>query len=263
VLTPVSVVCWKWAPRAGYRSTYGPETVNTLRAMVRRWYPYPHRFICVTDDAVGIDSDIEIIPAWNDYADVPSPHGGKNPSCYRRLRLFHPEAAQWFGERYVSLDLDVVITGDLTSLWHRPEPAVFWGDTNPQPRSHYNGSMMLLSAGARPQVWSDFDPMTSPQKSLAARAWGSDQGWISYTLGGGEAKWKRKDGVYSFRNDLKSSPGLLPDNARVVVFHGRVDPWSDEAQRIPWVKEHYRCDSITQPSPANARQSGDAIRVSA
>lgn len=125
----LSVVCWKWPPQPGYRSSYSGQTVNILRAMVRRWYPHPHRFICVTDETKGIDPDIEIRPAWNDYARVQSPHGGKNPSCYRRLRLFHPDAAEWFGERYVSLDLDVVITGDLAPLWNRTEDVVFWGDT--------------------------------------------------------------------------------------------------------------------------------------
>lgn len=236
----ISVVCWRWKPRPGYRSTYSPDTVNALRAMVERHYPGPHRFICVTDDWAGIDPRVEIIPSWNDYASVPSPHGGKNPSCYRRLRLFHPDAGEWFGARYVSLDLDVVLVDDVSPLWDRPEPIVFWGDTNPQPGSHYNGSMILMSAGARPQVWTDFDPVTSPQKSLAARCWGSDQGWISYRLGPGEAKWTKQDGVYSYRNHVQKRRGRLPSNARIVVFHGAVDPWSREAQALPWVNEHWR-----------------------
>src|SRR6185369_10690146 len=69
----LSVVCWKWKPSNGYRSAFGPETVNVLRAMVRRHYQKPHRFICVTDDSRGIDPGIEIIPLWDDYAAVPSP----------------------------------------------------------------------------------------------------------------------------------------------------------------------------------------------
>jgi hypothetical protein len=239
----LTVVTWKWKPQPGYRSSYPPSTVNTLAAMIRRHYPHPHRMVCVTDDPAGIDPRVEILPAWDDFANIPSPHGGKNPSCYRRLRLFHPDAAQWFGERYVSLDLDVVITGDLTPLWHRPEPIVFWGDTNPLPGSHYNGSMMLMTAGSRPQVWTDFDPAKSPQLSLKARCFGSDQGWISYRLGKGEAKWTRADGVYSFRNELQKTK-QLPANARIVVFHGRIDPWSAEAQHgWPWVREHYRSDA--------------------
>lgn len=234
-----SVITWKWTPRAGYRSSYGPETVNTLAAMVRRHFSQPVRFICVTDDAKGIDPRVEVIPAFDDFKDVPSPHGGKNPSCYRRLRMFHPDAAQWFGQRFVSLDLDVVITNDLTPLWHRDEDIVLWGDTNPQPGSHYNGSMILLTAGARPFLWTDFNPAISPAQTLKAKAWGSDQGWLSYRLGGGEAKWSKADGVYSFRNHMRTNPKHLPDNARLVVFHGEQDPWKAQAQALPWVQKHY------------------------
>lgn len=235
-----AVVTWRWAPAAGYRSTFLPETVNVLRRMVARNYPRPHRFLCVTDDPDGLDPEVEIVPAWNDYAHVLSPTGApRNPSCYRRLRMFHPEIGRVFGDRFVSLDLDMVITGDLRPLWDRPEDIVLYGDTNP--RTYYNGSMILLRAGARPQVWTEFDPVVSPQQSKAAGHHGSDQGWISYRLGPGEAKWSQADGVYSYRNDLApNGASRLPADARLIVFHGNVDPWAPSGQRLPWVVEHYR-----------------------
>ena len=59
-------------------------------------------------------------------------------------------------------------------------------------------------------------------------------------FGVGEARWKRSDGVYSFRNDIQSDLRRLPHDARVVFFHGSVDPWSPYAQlNCPWVREHY------------------------
>ncbi len=238
-----SVVCYKWTPVLGYRSTFNATAVNTLKAMVRRHYLRPVRFLCVTDDPAGLDPDIEALPLWNDYATLPSPHGGKNPSCYRRLRAFSPEIAAIYGPRFVSIDLDCVITGDLRPLWDRPEDFVSWGDTNPQPGSHYNGSMLLMTAGARRQVWDRFDPKLSPQQAKRAGCWGSDQGWISYCLGPGEAKWTKADGVYSYRNDLRDRQ-VLPENARVVFFHGRVDPWSDAARNIPWVRQHWRQEAV-------------------
>jgi hypothetical protein len=235
----LSVVTWKWRPQPGYHSSFEPECVNTLARMVARHYPHPHRFVCVTDDPVGIDSGIEIVKLWNDFANVPSPHGRNKPSCYRRLRLFHPDAGQWFGDRYVSLDLDCVITGDLTPLWNRPEDVVFWGDTNR--RTFYNGSMMLLKAGSRPQVWTDFNPQVSPRQAMTSGQFGSDQGWISYRLGKGEARWTAADGVYSYRNQIQPNGRHLPGNARVVMFHGRFDPWVEAVQaRHPWIRQHYR-----------------------
>jgi hypothetical protein len=157
------------------------------------------------------------------------------------LRLFHPDAAQWFGERFVSLDLDVVLTGDLRPLWDREEDFVAWGDTNPQPGSHYNGSMMLLRANTRTHVWTDFDPETSPQKAKAARCFGSDQGWISYRLGPGEAKWGTADGVYSYRNHIAEHQQKLPEGAKAVIFHGHLDPWSRYVQKnCPWARKHWQ-----------------------
>lgn len=233
----LSVVSWKWRPLPGYRSAFAATHVNVLRRMVARHYPTPHRFLCVTDDAAGLDPEVEVVPLWPDFADVPSPWGPRQPSCYRRLRAFAPDIASVFGDRFVSLDLDVVVTGDLAPLWDRPEDFVIWGDTNP--RTRYNGSMFLLRAGARPEVWSRFHPARSPQQAKAAGQFGSDQGWISYVLGPKEARWTAKDGVYSYRNEIVPKSGALPSNARIVIFHGAVDPWSKDAWRLPWVRAHW------------------------
>ena len=238
-MTPLSVVCWRWAPRPGYHSLFAPRTVNVLRQMVARHYPDPHRFICVTDDPVGIDPEVTIVPAWNDFAAVPSPHHGANkPSCYRRLRAFAPDIAGVLGPRFVSLDLDCVIVGDLRPVWQRPEPFVIWGHTHR--RTAYNGSMLLLTAGARRQVWDRFDPVTSPALAHAAGNFGSDQAWISHCLGPAEPMWTTADGVYSYRLDIQRAGGRLPVNARIVFFHGPVDPWSPDAGRLRWVREHYQ-----------------------
>lgn len=234
----MNVVCFKWTPPRAYRSQFAAEHVNTLYRMVRRHYAGLESFLCVTDCAEGLEPGVEAVPLWPDFATVPSPHGGHNPSCYRRLKLFDPAIASVLGRRFVSLDLDTVILRDLTPLWERPEDVVFWGDTNP--RTHYNGSMMLLTAGARPQVWTDFDPAVSPRTAMSVGCFGSDQGWISYRLGKGEARWTREDGVYSFRNDLATNMRRVPANARVIFFHGNQDPWSPYIQtNCPWVITHW------------------------
>ena len=107
-MTP-NVVCFKWAPPQGYRSTFTSATVNTLRAMVARHFHVEHRFLCVTDDATGLDPAIEVVPLWDDFAQVRNPHGGHQPSCYRRLKVFARDIATILGDRFVCLDLDTVI----------------------------------------------------------------------------------------------------------------------------------------------------------
>lgn len=236
---PLTFLTFKWKGPAAYRSKFEGHHVDTLRRMVRRNYALPHRFVCVTDDPAGItEPDIELFELWGDFGTVQNPSGRQNPSCYRRLRVFARNAGEWLGPRFVCLDLDTVITGDLTPLFAGGEDFKIW-------RSHtsgnpYNGSLWMLKAGSRPRVWEDFDQDTSPMATKRALLFGSDQAWIAYCLGDQEATWDARDGVLSYRNDIAPRGGRLPSAARVVFFHGRVDPWSPEAQRLPWVREHYR-----------------------
>lgn len=235
-MLPDSFVCWKWR-NPGYRSTFGPETVNTLRRMIARWYRRPHEFICVTDDVRGLDSGIRCIPDRADWRDLPSPYGLRGPSCYRRLRAFHPDAARDFGHRFVSLDLDVVVLRELEPLVDRDEDFVGWQD--PHHPKQFCGSIFMLTAGSRPDVWNRFDPKSSPRLAAAAGYRGSDQGWVSYCLAG-EAKWGRPAGIASFRRDLRDGALLPHVDDRLVVFHGRHDPWAPHCQSIPWIAENYR-----------------------
>lgn len=235
----LSVVCFKWgAP--GYRSKFEAIHVNTLHRMVRRWYPHPFRFICVTDDPRGISTDVECAPLWSDHRELRNPTWpGHAPNCYPRLRTFSKEFEQIAGKRFVCIDLDVVITGDLTPLWNRSEDFVIYASA--RANNHYNGSMWLMTAGCRSQVWEDFDPVESPKLANRAGCMGSDQGWIQYRLGKGEAIWTVKDGIYAYRTDLKFSQGSLPKDARIVVFHGLPKPWEHQARRrSPWISQYYR-----------------------
>jgi hypothetical protein len=234
----LEVVTFLWRPPPGYRSKFRGAHVDVLAAMVRRHYAGEVRINCVTDDASGIhDPAVRVFELWPDLSDVPNPSGIKNPSCYRRLRLFAENVADWLGPKFVCLDLDCVIVGDVTPLWDRDDEFVIWqSSTSGNP---YNGSMFLLRAGARAAVWNSFDPYFSPRETRKAGFYGSDQAWIALALGRHERTWGTADGVYSFRSHLKDRP-YLPSNARIVFFHGKGDPWDPELQRIPWIREKWK-----------------------
>lgn len=213
-----------------------------MAAMVARNLKVPHRLVCITDDDRGLDSSVIAVPLWDDHALVANPTYGHGPRCYRRLRAFSPEARQLIGPRFVSIDLDCVITGDVTALWDRPQDDfVIWGGQMSRRMGHwYNCSMWLLEAGARPEVWDLFDPLTSPREAYEAGRRGSDQGWVMHVLGWGEAVWGRGDGVYSFRRHILTlNPRRLPINARVVIFNGQHNPWTPEVRALPWVERHW------------------------
>jgi hypothetical protein len=244
-MRPESVVCWLWQPAAGYRTAFTATHVNTLRRMVARHYRVPHRFVCLTDDPRGLDDGIEVLPLWADWATVASPHGAQHPSCYRRLKAFAPEMRA-LGARFVSLDLDCVVTGDLTALWDREEEFVIWRPTYRRrglngPKTRFNGSMWLLTAGSRPEVWTRFRGAASAAEAYRRGYHGSDQGWLQYVLGTGVPGWSEVDGVYSYKfHLLDQHAGELPAHTRIVFFHGKPDCWDAEPQRRAWVQTHYR-----------------------
>lgn len=234
----LTFVTFRWQPVKGYRSTFGPETVYALREMIQRWYTKPFRFVCVTDRPQELPG-MEAIQLWEDCSRIPSPIGHSYPSCYRRLKVFAPDAGEIFGERLVSMDLDTVIVGDITPLFDRPEDFVIWGESDFPHTTPYCGSLWMLKTGTRPQVWTDFDEQTSPRLAWKAGCRGSDQGWLAYILGKKEAVWTRKDGVYSYRKHIAKGGNMLPKDARIVSFHGKEDPWNHRMQRLPWVRAHY------------------------
>jgi hypothetical protein len=237
---PLTFVCWKWRPPAtGYRSKFNHAAVNVLYSMLQRHYLKPFDLVCVTDDPLGIDPKIRTLKLWSDYATIPSPHGPGNPSCYRRLKMFSRSAGELFGPRICSIDLDVVICREITALFDTDLDFKMYGDT--AIGTPYNGSLIYHRAGARPQLWEKFDPLTSPALGLKLKYIGSDQAWIGACLGPNEAKFTKADGVYSYRNEIAPRGGTLPPTAKIVIMHGHTDPWDPHVQRKhKWIAEHYR-----------------------
>lgn len=247
----ISIVVWKWKGNTmGHtRPDYGPKHVNRLRAMVERNLRLPHEVVCVTDDPAGIDSRVRIVPLWSELRQ----HG----RCFVRLKAFARDMHKVLGARFLSLDLDTVITGDITPLVERPESFVIWAD--PSRLLPYCGSMWMLSAGAHPEVYEKFDYAVWQTLKPRNNWHGSDQAWMAHMLPGA-ATWTRADGVYSFRMDILKARagdmlgkrqrrririlgGPLPSDARIVHFHGIYDP-SQRFLRdtIPWIDQHWRAE---------------------
>ena len=154
----------------------------------------------------------------------------------------------------MSLDLDTVITGDLAPLFDRSEEFVIWNETDWPETQHYNASIWLHTPGTRPQIWETFkaNPMRASREAYRAGGRGGDQAWISHVLGPGEAVFTPEQGVLSYRRHIEANGGRLPAHARIVNFHGIVDPWSAPAQALPWVREHY---GVVELPPSTRRST--------
>jgi hypothetical protein len=213
------------------RTVYTARHVNIWASMVSRNLAMPHKLACVTNMSEGIDPRVRIITPPGDFEGVQTARWANGrPSCYRRLAMFRRDAASIFGDRFVSMDLDVVVGGQLDPLFDRDDDLViFKGTASNRP---YNGSMILLRAGCRPQVYEQF----SEAGAIAAgeKFTGSDQAWLAHILGDGEATWDEVDGVcwYRPRKSWRPAPRLL-------FFPGSLKPWT-VAPMDGFVRANYR-----------------------
>lgn len=209
----LTVLTWLWAQPGG-RSTFTVEHVAIWAAMVRRHLHIPHRLACVTDFE-GLPSHIERIAPPREFENVRIPTwGDERPQCLRRISMFSPYAAATFGERFLCMDLDVVICGDISPMIDGSEFRIAKGTAPERP---YNGSMMLIEAGKRSQVYSQFTPENAAK---AGRQFvGSDQAWIARCLGPHEAVWDQGDGLCWYGGGKVEDP-------RIMFFPGFVKPWT-------------------------------------
>ncbi len=255
----LNIVTWKWKqppnpPRNKRKPCeFSAKHVNTLYNMVSRHLHIPFNFICITDDPEGINPDIKIIPIWKDYLDV---HG-----CYVRLKAFSDEAKHFLGSKFVSFDLDCVITNNITPLLDRDEDFMIWEDREKR-RTPYCGSLWMHKPGTHTHIWNNFDINQSMKKTREAGfVTGTDQAYLSYKFYSNVATWTKEDGIYNFkihimkkqvyrrtRRDVRYKKefvelhdGQLPEDARIVFFNGtNVDPSLPSLQeKYPWIKEHW------------------------
>ena len=225
------ICTWIWGDK------YDDSYVQKLSDGVHRNLTEGHRFICFTDRERKLNAGIEQWPIKvEDY------HLTQVKGCFVRLRLFDPEFQATLGvkpgDRIVNLDIDMVVTGELDGIFNRPEPFVIFGGANAVNPCPYNGSVFMLRAGYRPDVWSDFS--LDAASKIRKHEFPDDQGWFWEKLPDA-AVWKAgaESGVYGFEK-----PGWppkttnLPVGAKLVAFFGWRDP--SKFEHLGWVKDNWR-----------------------
>jgi hypothetical protein len=214
----ITVLTWLWK-QPKMRTVYAAKHVNIWADMVSRNLAMPHEVACVTNMPEGIDPRVRIITPPGEFEDMQTPSWTNGrPSCFRRLAMFRRDAADIFGERFVCMDLDVVVGRALDPLFDREDDLVLFNGT--RPGRPYNGSMMLIRAGCRPQVYEDF---TEAGAIAAGEHFvGSDQAWLAHILGGNESVWSEVDGVFWYGSRYLS----LRPTPRLLFFPGGIKPWT-------------------------------------
>lgn len=232
----LTVVTWLWT---GPSRDFNAKQVRRLAHCVRKHLTVPHRFVCITTDHTIGDS-VETFKT--PYAAVElsrhaTPEGAGFPSCYRRLWLFSEEA-RMLGDRFLMLDLDVVVVGNIDHIAKMEGSFVGWvpSESTWHGKNRFGGGMYLLTAGAHPDVYTDFDGPKSIAAARAAGYRGSDQAWINYKLYGKHPSFSHEAGVVMSR-ELKPPRYELPPDTCVVQFSGRIKPWHVNVSGVQWLKD--------------------------
>lgn len=206
----LSVVCVK------HGTKYPADYVNRLYNMVRRHLPGNWRFICLTDDASGLDEPIQAI-------DI---SGVKANGWWAKLALFNPDVAIP-DDAVLYFDLDTVIVGSLDFvagmplgfhiLEHPGEPC-------------FNSSVMLFSREFARPVHDRFDPTVMDRLV-------SDQDWIEECMPTIDTFPTGLIRLYRGLHPDLGSTGLAETGTRVVTF-----PTVPKPHQIGrgWVLHHWR-----------------------
>ncbi|WP_429001288.1 glycosyltransferase [Vandammella animalimorsus] len=244
------VLCMKWG------SKYGPEYVNRLYAMAQRHLQGPFRFICLTDDVQGIRPEVECFPIpeldWQRYPRQPD-------RAWKKLATFSPDLRERYGLQGVALflDLDVVVVGPLDDFFTLPGPFRIIHDY-PRPWKRHritgNSSVYRFEIGAHPDVLEYF------QRNVAQvqQQFRNEQAYLSDYLHrqGQLAYWPepwcpsfKYHGIPAWPSNYWREP-FIPEQARIVIFHGECNPPDALAGRrnrrfryirpARWIAKHWR-----------------------
>lgn len=231
------MVLWLWGSRSGPSHKwdnfflFDPSMLIRMAHAVRNNLRIPHRIVAITDLPKSV------FPDWIEHVDLVEHFGDIRQlgGCWLRLKAFSPELKPVLGERVAWIDLDAVVTGDLTPLFDRPEDIVLYrsDSVTGQP---WNGSLVLFSPERCRHVWQSYDPQAAHALTRERGYRGTDQAWLAYCYPDhATPHWTREDGVYYYNLGVGR---ILPPNARIVLFPGRNKP-SDPVvrRRSPWLPE--------------------------
>lgn len=236
-----NIICMKWGDR------YDASYVNKLAAMTRRWLKRPYRFVCFTDDAAGIDSEVEIRPLPEMELDAALPERG-----WRKLTVFRPQLADLSG-RALFLDLDMILVGPLDPFFETPGDFRIIKDWNLSRTYIGNSSVFRFEIGRHADVLDYW----LKNAALVRKNHRNEQAFLSWFMKEkGILEYWDPDWCWSFkRHCLRPFPlgyFLKPKQpgpgTKIVVFHGQPNPhqvldgWRSRhgwraVRPAPWIRD--------------------------
>lgn len=239
------VMCMKWGNK------YGPHYVNRLYKAVRRNLNGSFRFICLTDDASGLDPQVEAFPIPS--LDLPA---GSPERGWHKLTAFVSDLHGLRGSA-LFLDLDVVVVACLDDFFTHAGPFLivrdykrFWRSSR---RITGNSSVYRFELGAYPEVLADFRANVAQVQSRFRNEqaylsdWMHRHGFLHYWPSAWCPSFKYHC-IPTWPSNYCLAPAI-PQQAKIIVFHGECNPPDALAGRrnrfmrfirkTPWVAQHW------------------------
>lgn len=250
---PANIICIKWG------TLFGPEYVNRLYSGVRRNMSRPIRFFCMTEHSEGLHPEIEVLPLQVEPFAEPMAAAlavANRQGAMRKVSLFRPGLVPDLEGPFLGFDLDVVVTGSLDEI-HDLAPGTIamrhdWTEKRKgRPTGH--GSVFRFDPALHGFLYED---LARDAYKEVESARGSEQRYTSHkAMDRGVFTYIPGDWVVSFKYDCNPFPGnwlhkpRLPEDARVVCFHGRpkmsdaIDGWNGSVIRhskpCDWLRDHW------------------------
>jgi hypothetical protein len=239
-----------WTPDKGskFAAAYTADDVRRLARQVQRHCTVPYRFVVITDQPNAFltteDFDFGIHAIELDRSThVPG-------TCFARLMTFHPEGPALFGgDRFLQIDLDTLIVGNIDHLVKRLENVVMWRNPARIPwdkpamagRPYYNTSLSLHKLGTMPEVWNTVADYVAKGERPP---WKDDQWYLSDRFGPDMPYFDgARDGVYRIARPGEPETGVwgkVPENTCVITYPGSEGKPSNPVVRgaNPWLAEY-------------------------
>lgn len=246
-MTPVNILCTKWGNK------YGPEYVNRLYSMVSRNISRPYRFVCLTDDPTGLRPEVEALPLPSiGIEDFDRREPWTRAHGWLKLTAFAPQVHDLHGPT-LYLDIDIVIVGALDDFFE-PEGDFLVIKEWDKRDDTGNTSVFRYVIGAHADA---LEPLRG-NIAEATRSVRNEQEYITQfvarqgRLRYWPAAWCRSFKRHCVRPFPLSwfQPPRLPEDARVIAFHGKPNPpdaiagvsgkWYRKVLPTAWVAEHWR-----------------------
>ncbi|MCK5019050.1 MAG: hypothetical protein KAS32_18460, partial [Candidatus Peribacteraceae bacterium] len=212
-----------------------------LKKQIEDNYKGEHKFICLTDfedmtcDTIKLKHDL---PGW-----------------WSKIELFQPElVSDNPKDVFIFFDLDTCIVGDITELVEYPHDITGLAEVNAAGLVPGRfGSGIAAWRGDKSKIYTEF--MKDKVGNMAKYKVGGDQHVIhDSVLVDGKVVFKPVqkiiDGCLNYKHDLPAMTSHnvkakenLPDNAKIVYFHGLPKPWDSHVHHQWLDKELYNINN--------------------